>query len=47
MVENKKVVNLTKEMIEDLYIIATVYKITIEDVIKALVGEEYDIEYVA
>jgi hypothetical protein len=47
MVENKKVVNLTKEMLEDLYIIATVYKTTIEEVIKVFLGEEFDIEYVA
>ncbi|MCM0650669.1 hypothetical protein NBE98_20105 [Clostridium swellfunianum] len=47
MEKKREVLNLTKEMLEDLYIIATVYGTTVEEVIRELVGVEYDIEYVA
>lgn len=47
MKKDSEVIKLTKEMLEDLYIIATVYHTTIEEVIREFVGTGYDIEYVA
>ena len=47
MEKNKDVLNLTKEMLEDLYIIAMVYHTTIDEVIRTFLGEGYEIEYVA
>jgi hypothetical protein len=47
MEKKKEVLTLTKEMLEDLYIIATVYKTTLEEVIRVFTGEGYEIEYVA
>lgn len=47
MAKSKEVLYVTKEMLEDFYIIATVYKTTVEEVIRMLLDVDYEIEYVA